>query len=158
MPYQGGRLAALVIMPTSGSVSGLSASLSQPVLANLVSELSPAMLDLTMPSLSLTASHDDLIPTLEGLGINDAFDPNSADFSAMSPVPLFVTAVAQKDTLDVTPWGTEATAATGIGVDPTDARAATMSMSIDHPYLFLIRDMHTGAILFEAQVVDPTAG
>jgi serpin B len=158
LPYRGGRMAALVIMPTSDSISEFSASLSQPVLAHLVSDLTPTMLDLTMPSLSLTASHDDLIPTLEGLGINDAFDAQSADFSAMSPVPLFVSAVAQKDTLDVTPWGTEATAATGIGAEPTDASVATMSMSIDHPYLFLIRDTHTGAILFEAKVVDPAAG
>jgi serpin B len=158
LPYQGGRMAALFIMPTSASVSEFSASLSQPVLAGLASDLAPTMLDLTMPSLSLSSSHEDLIPTLEGLGINDAFDAASADFSAMSPVSLFVTAVAQKDTLDVTPQGTEATAATGISAEPTAARVATMSMSIDHPYLFLIRDTHTGAILFEAQVVDPTAG
>jgi serpin B len=158
LPYQGGRMAALVIMPTSDSISDFSASLSQPVLAGLVADLAPATIDLTMPTLSLTASDTDLIPTLEDLGINSAFDAQSADFSAMSPVPLFVTAVAQKDTLDVTPRGTEATAATGIGMDPTAVRASTMSLTVDHPYLFLIRDTQTGAILFEAEVVNPTAG
>jgi serpin B len=150
-------MAALVIMPTSESVSELSASLSQSVLAHLVSDLNPTSLDLTMPSLSLTSSHDDLIPTLQSLGIRDAFDVQRADFSNMSPTPLVVSAVAQKDTLSVTPWGSEATAATGIGMT-SSARLAAMTMDIDRPYLFLIRDTHTGEILFEAQVADPAAG
>jgi serpin B len=157
LPYQGGRMAALVIMPTSESVSELSASLSQSVLAHLVSDLNPTSLDLTVPSLSLTSSHDDLIPTLQSLGIRDAFDVQRADFSNMSPTPLVVSAVAQKDTLSVTPWGSEATAATGIGMT-SSARLAAMTMDIDRPYLFLIRDTHTGEILFEAQVADPAAG
>jgi serpin B len=157
LPYEGSRMAALVIMPTSESVAALSASLSPPVLTRLVSDLAPMSLDLTMPSLALRSSYDDLIPTLQGLGIRDAFDADGADFSTMSPTPLFVNAVAQKATLDVTPWGSEATAATGIGME-SSARVSTTTMDIDHPYLFLIRDTHTGEILFEAQVVDPAAG
>jgi serpin B len=111
-----------------------------------------------MPSLSLSTSQNDLIPTLQSLGIRDAFDVDRADFSDMSPTPLFVSTVAQKDTLDVTPWGSEASAATGIGMQATSARAAMMTIDIDHPYLFLIRDTDTGEILFEAQVVNPAAG
>jgi serine protease inhibitor len=89
--------------------------------------------------------------------MRDAFDANNADLSGMSATSLFVTDVVQKDTLSVTPWGSEATAATGIGT-ATAAEEIRMSINIDHPYLFLIRDTHTGEILFEAQVVNPAGG
>jgi serpin B len=90
--------------------------------------------------------------------MRDAFNPTSADLSGLSPVALYVSDVAQKDTLSVTPWGSEATAATGIVGVATAAPATETSIDIDHPYLFLIRDTTTGEILFEAQVVNPAGG
>jgi serpin B len=140
-------------MPASESIAEFSASLSQAGLAHIVSGLAPSALDLAMPSLSLTASHE-LVPILKTLGMDHAFDPDTADFSAMTSTPLVVTDVVQKDTLSVTQWGSEATAATGISM-ATSARRAALALVIDRPYLFLIRDRQTGEILFEAQVVDP---
>ncbi len=156
LPYKGGRMAALVIMPTSEGISDFTASLTQADLAQLVSKLASTTVDLAMPSLSMSSSND-LVPTMKGLGISDAFDPSTANFSGMTTTPLFVTDVVQKDTLNVDQWGSEASAATGIGMT-TAARLAGMSMTINHPYLFLIRDTHSGQILFEAQVVNPRAG
>ncbi|MGD0882923.1 MAG: serpin family protein [Acidimicrobiales bacterium] len=156
LPYRGGRMAALVLMPTSGSVSEFSASLTQARLGQLLSSLAPSSLALSMPSLSLSSSLD-LVSTLQALGMNDPFDASRADFSGMSPTSLVVTDVVQKDTLDVTPWGSEATAATGISMG-TAAELPSMTITIDHPYLFLIRDTQTGEILFEAQVVNPAGG
>ena len=153
LPYRGGRLAALIIMPASESISEFSASLSQAGLAHIVSGLAPSALDLAMPSLSLNASHE-LVPTLKSLGMENAFEPGPADFSGMTSTPLIVTDVAQKDTLRVTQWGSEASAATGIAMG-SSARRAALALVIDRPYLFLIRDRRTGEILFEAQVVDP---
>jgi serpin B len=152
LPYKGGRIAALIVMPKSQSISQFSASLTTAGVDHLVSDLTRTALDLTMPSLSLQDSHE-LIPTLHRLGMQVAFDA-SADLSGMSSAPLVVSDIVQKDTLDVTPWGTEASAATGIGIS-TSARRAAMSLTIDQPFLFLIRDTQTGQILFEAQVVNP---
>jgi|NGEPerStandDraft_6_1074524.scaffolds.fasta_scaffold29157_2 serpin B len=156
LPYVSGRMAALVIMPTSGPLSNLTSSLTPTGLDQIVSGMKPASLDLAMPTLSLSDSHE-LIPTLQNLGMRDAFVSSNADLSGLSPTPLYVTDVVQKATLDVTPWGTEATAATGIAVG-TSARPASIALTIDHPFLFLIRDTHTGAILFEAQVDNPATG
>jgi serpin B len=156
LPYSGGRMAALILMPTSESVSEFAASLTQQHLDHFVSTLSPTALDLSMPVLSLSSSND-LVSTLRSLGMSDAFDASSADFSGATTTPLVVSDVVQKDTLSVTPWGSEATAATGIGM-ATSAEEATTSIAIDHPYLFFIRDTQTGEILFEAQVVNPAAG
>ncbi len=153
VPGQG--LQPPVIMPTAGSLSDLTGSMTIAGLDRIVSSLKPMSLDLAMPTLSLGDSHE-LKPTLQSLGMRDAFAAG-ADLAGLSPTPLLVTDVVQKTTLHVTPWGTEATAATGIGVG-TAARPASMALTIDHPFLLLIRDTHTGAILFEAQVDNPAAG
>jgi serpin B len=157
LPYRGGRMAALILMPTSESISEFAASLTQERLAHFVSTLAPTALALSMPALSLSSSND-LVSTLKARGMSDAFDASSADFSGATATSLFVSDVVQKDTLSVTPWGSEATAATGIGMAATGAEEPTTSINIDRPYLFLIRDTHTGEILFEAQVVNPAAG
>jgi serpin B len=155
LPYKGGQMAAMVIMPTSGSLSDLTGSLTSAGLDRIVADMKPTALDLTMPTLSLSDTHE-LIPTLENLGMQDAFNSN-ADLSGMGPTSLGVTDVVQKTTLDVTPWGTEATAATGIAVG-TSASLASVTLTIDHPFLFLIRDTVTGTILFEAQLESPGTG
>jgi serpin B len=88
--------------------------------------------------------------------MTDAFSPQKADLSGISPEATYVKFVRQAATLDVTKWGTVATAATAIGVEATAARAQTLTVTIDRPFLFVIRDTTTGAILFTAAVDDPT--
>jgi serpin B len=156
LPYKGDRMAALILMPTAGSLSGFVASLTQARLGHFVSALTPSAVSLSMPALSLS-SPNDLVSTLKALGMSDAFDATKADFSGTTATPLVVSDVVKKATLSVTPWGSEATAATGVGM-ATSAEESTMTISVDHPYLFLIRDTHTGAILFEAQVDTPATG
>jgi len=57
----------------------------------------------------------------------------------------------------VTPKGTVGTAATAIGVGFSASVAPPISIQFDHPFLFLVRDTQTGAIVFSAAVNDPTA-
>ena len=91
--------------------------------------------------------------------MTDAFSPN-ADFSGMDGVrDLFLSAVVHKAYVDVNEEGTEAAAATG-----TVARAMALMRPLpipvfraDHPFLFLIRDNHSGSVLFLGRVVDPAA-
>ena len=155
LPYAGGRVAALVMMPTARSVWDLAGSLTSASLSRYISGLVPAAVNMAMPTLSLSDSHG-LVPTLQALGMKDAFT-GSADFSDMVSVSLAVTDVVQRATLDVTDWGTEAAAATGIAM-AASARPASMTLAIEHPFLFLIRDTKNGTILFEAMVTNPEAG
>lgn len=55
-----------------------------------------------------------------------------------------------------TEWGTEAAAATGVAIAQA-GHPIQMSITIDHPFLFLIRDTKTGAFLFASQVGNPAA-
>ena len=101
-----------------------------------------------------------LKPMLEAMGIHDAFDAQAADFSGMTTHDqLHIGAVIHQANIDVDERGTEAAAATAVGMDtggctgPVPLKERTLR--IDHPFVFFIRDQQTGAILFMGRVLDP---
>jgi len=150
LPYKGGRFAALVIMPTAGTLPDFVNGLTTASLDDLVNGMRKTAVNLSMPRFQLNDSHL-LNSTLESIGMSDAF--GNADLSGMSPARLFVSQVQQKAFLKVTEEGTEAAAATGAGI-ASSLRGAE-SITVNHPFLFLIRDTTTGAILFAAEVENP---
>lgn len=155
--YGSGRFAALLIEPHKQSLRQYVDGLSPDGLTAVADKVRFAQTDLAMPKLSLTSTME-LSDQLHSLGMSDAFDPVKADLTGISPGGGYVSFVKQMATLDITPKGTVATAATAIGVSPTSAQIpAVRKMIFDHPFLFLIRDTNTGAILFSAEVNDPTA-
>jgi len=82
----------------------------------------------------------------------------SADFSGMTGNrDLFISDVIHKAFVSVDEAGTEAAAATAVIMKLTAAPAEPVRVTIDHPYIFLIRDIETGAILFLGRVIDPSA-
>lgn len=93
--------------------------------------------------------------TLRGLGMVTPLDPQAADFSGMSPVHLYIHDVRQKTFLEVNEEGTEAAAATSVGVAPT---SAPPSFRADRPFLAVIRERLSGTILFIGIIGAPPAG
>lgn len=96
--------------------------------------------------------------TLKALGMDVAFIPNKADFSGMKDGrDLFISEVKHKAIVEVNEEGTEAAAATSVGVSLTSIRPVEERFTFvaDHPFLIAIRDEKTGAILFMGAVVDP---
>jgi serpin B len=89
--------------------------------------------------------------------MTDAFT-TSADLSGIEPNnQLHVGVLLQRALIHVDEVGTTAAAATVIsGLGEGGAPPGTL-IAIDHPFLFVIRDTTSGAILFTAQVADPTA-
>ena len=80
-----------------------------------------------------------------------------ADFSGISAAKgLKISDVVHKAFVDVNEAGTEAAAATGVAAAGTEAAPATpVVFCADHPFVFLIRDLRTEAILFVGRIVDP---
>jgi serine protease inhibitor len=95
---------------------------------------------------------DSLVAPLRRLGMVDAFDDLRADFSRMTGTRgLFIGEAFQKTFLKVDEEGTEAAAATGIGM-PT---SMPPSVTFDRPFLFAIRERFSGTILFVGAIGDP---
>ena len=153
LPYSGGRFSALAIMPKTGSLADYLGSLDGAGLASVVAGLRSQSIALTMPRFE-TSSVLPLNTTLEGLGMGIAFS-DSADFSGLSSQPLMINQAIQRTYLKVAESGTEAAAVTGLGMVASGAVQAPLAVTLDHPFLFLIRDTVTGVVLFASTISDP---
>ena len=110
--------------------------------------------DLYLPRFKVEESYD-LVPTLQALGMVDAFRDGVADFSGMTKVPgLVVSTVVHKCFVEVSEEGTEASAATGVEIIKR-AGINSESFRCDRPFLFLIKHIKTHSILFCGRVTSP---
>jgi serpin B len=154
LPYRGGRFTALAVMPTSGSLADYVADLTPAKIDSITAALQPGAA-IALPRFT-TRSKTDLVPVLQGLGMHDAFT-SAADLSGLSPAcGCQVDQVLQRVYLGVGEKGTTAAAVTGISIIPTSTSGGLPALRFDHPFLFLIRDTQTGAILFASKIDDPT--
>jgi serpin B len=152
IPYAGENLSMLVIMPDSGSFDAFLAALTPAVLGDITNHLTAGAIDLSMPKFTLTRTSS-MRSILEPLGMTDAFDPVRADFSGIDGNrDLFVGGVFHQAFVSVDEKGTEAAAATAIVVGTTAFPSPILTLAIDHPFIFLIRDRQTGLILFMGKV------
>ena len=66
-----------------------------------------------------------------------------------------ISEIVQRDTMDVTPAGTTAAAATGIAVGTAESAAPPLTLTFNRPFLLLLEDTATHTPLFLAQVTNP---
>ena len=162
LPYaRDDEMSMIVILPEEIGLDRLEATLDAAKLAEWLKLLGDREVELFLPRFR-TTSRLELAPALKELGLTSAFDAKQADFSAMSSEPgLFISQVVQKAYIAVDEEGTEAAAATAIVAEA----AAEVSQEeppkpavfrADRPFLYLIRDKRTDAILFLGRLIDPT--
>jgi len=98
-----------------------------------------------------------LTDPLKALGMGIAFDPNQANFSNLiADGSVYISDVKHKTLIDVNEAGTEAAAATSIGITTTSMPVnPPFRMIVDRPFFYAICDNQTGAILFMGTVVNP---
>ena len=97
-----------------------------------------------------------LADTLSKLGMRDAFVGGTADFSGIDGTrTLFIGQVIHKAFVAVDETGTEAAAATAVILRAAGVAEAPLVVNIDRPFIFLIRDNATGAVLFVGRVMKP---
>jgi serpin B len=96
---------------------------------------------------------------LATLGMPTAFSVESADFSGMTTQErLLIDAVVHQADIDVDEHGTEASAATAVLMKPASLPIDIVQVRVDRPFLFALRDLETGAVVFLGRIADPTAG
>ncbi len=153
LQYSGEETSMLIFLPAAGKYDQFESSLSSDIISEISKQLSPVRIRLSIPSFEIESEFR-LADTLAGLGMSDAFDPQSADFSGMNGTKdLYLSAVVHKAFVKVDEKGTEAGAATGGTIGVTSLPPA---FTADRPFIFLIRDRATDAILFVGRILDPT--
>lgn len=155
LPYTGGELAMLVIVPDAGRFEQVESDLASVLGEAARGRIANVVLGLPKWEFRTQAG---LVSMLEGLGMTDAFDPAVADFSPMTGDPeLFISDVVHEAFITVDEAGTEAAAATAVIMELRAALPGeTIELEIDRPFLFALRDVETGEILFMGRVVDPS--
>jgi serine protease inhibitor len=159
LPYGQGRLSMLLVLPDAGtSLSTLVASLTQDGLNGWIAQMQTGSGDIALPRFTATYGTS-LPPALTTLGMGAVFcnAAPSPDFSALAP-GVCVSDVEHKTIVEVDETGTVAAGATTVTVSPTAVAAPQFTVTLDHPFLYAIRDDQTGELLFIGTLMDPTTG
>lgn len=155
LPYDGGEMSMVILLPAEGRLQELEDSLDADALQAAVDSLQWTRLALTMPRFTMESSFS-LKDALSALGMVNAFTPGVADFSGMDGTrELYVGDVVHKTFVEVDEAGTEAAAATAVIMQATAMPAEPVEVTVDRPFVFLIRDIETGTVLFLGRVMNP---
>jgi len=160
IPYQRGELSMVVVLPRKiDGLADVEKSLTYEKLNGVMAKMSSAKLDLALPKFKTTSTFS-LGETLKKMGMKSAFTFGPADFSGMDGTKtLYISEVVHKAFVDVNEKGTEAAAATAVTMRAGSAAPMAekiIPFKVDHPFIFLIRDVKTGSILFMGRIQDPT--
>ena len=155
LPYVGGRFEALAVMPTTSTLPSFVAGLSAGALQDIAQSADSApRSEVRLPRFAYSTAMD-LKPVLSALGMGQIV-AGGGDFTAITSVPIQLDQAVQRVYLSVGERGTTAAAVTGYAFEALSAHRPPPTF--DHPFLFLIRDTVTGAVLFSSEINDPTAG
>jgi len=153
IPYIGDSLAMTVIVPDD--LAAYEQALTAEQLTSITAALAETQVALTLPKFSIETKAE-LADVLAALGMPSAFDER-ADFSGITTAEkLEISDVIHQANIDVDEKGTEAAAATAVVMRATAMPAEPVNVRVDRPFLFALRDVPTGAILFLGRVADPS--
>ena len=160
LPYGGGKSYDMYLALPSNkdqSIVDFAASFDAAALTSVLSRLDTQNVQINLPKWEYAYSIDDMIPNLTQMGMGISFG-NTADFANMYSVPpgtLYISRAIHKTYIKVSEQGTEAAAATVIGITLTST-SSNPTITFDHPFVYILRERQSGAILFIGLVSDPS--
>jgi|GEM_PF-6755970 len=162
MPFAGDgtneHYTAYIILPKEGAFSAVKKALSHKRISRWAEKAQGLDVRLWLPKVKIEASTQ-CTSLLEKMGIHDAFSPDKASFTTMSPHRLCISEVLQKATLTMDEEGAEAAAATAIvftRCSCVEPPPKPIEMRCDHPYFVLIVENSKKLPIFMAQITDPS--
>jgi serpin B len=156
LPYDGQQLSMLIVVPAAGKFAEVEQTMDATQVNSIIKNLSGKQIVLNMPTFKFDSEFG-LKKTLSGMGMPAAFT-SDADFSGMTgKKDLYISDVIHKAFIATDESGTEAAAATAVIMRATSMPVAPLEVKIDRPFIFLIRDIQTGTVLFIGRVVNPSA-
>lgn len=155
LPYTGESAVMTVLVPDAGRFEEVESQLNGAMFKEMLANLAPADVTLRMPKFEYESSFM-LSDTLASMGMPLAFDENRADFSSMTDQQaLYIGNVIHKAFVAVDEEGTEAAAATAVIMEGASAVMPENELYIDRPFIYFIRDVESGQILFIGRVLNP---
>jgi serpin B len=152
LPYGNQSYSMVIVLPKAGlEVSDIVRDLDVDGWNDILNRLSGTEVKVKLPRFSVEYKRR-LNTDLEALGMKSMFQSSLADFSRISPNPLFVNVVDQKATVEVNEEGTEASAVTTVGMYTSALEPGAVipipEFTADRPFLYLIREKSSDIIFF----------
>jgi len=156
LPYAGGELAMDILLPEAkDGIAALEAGLSAKEMNAALAKLQHREVNVFVPRFKIEFGKD-LKNELIALGMPLAFDIKKSDFSGMEPKrELYISKVVHKAFIEVNEEGTEAAASTAVVMKPRGLPPKAVEFRADHPFMFVIRNVKSGAILFAGRLAEP---
>lgn len=159
LPYGNGSFSMYVLLPAKGGdIHTLIDSLNASYFSDITNQMDSTKVKLFLPKWEASYTVNDLIPQLTDMGMGIAFGPQ-ADFTGMyQKRDIQISSVVHKSYIKVDEEGTEAAAATSIGMRLTAAMPDhTPVMDVNRPFVYIITENRTNSILFLGVVNNPEA-
>ena len=156
LPYGGGKLSMVVVLPSGDRAP--KEVFDADTLGRTLERLEPAKAVLELPRFTAKLESTNLIPLLQNLGVRDLF-AKKADLSGIAGKPgdLYVSHALHGAFVDVNEKGTEAAGATAVAIRTRSAAAQEPPViAVNRPFVFLIRQISSGLILFAGRIGDPS--
>ena len=154
LPYGSGAYSMTVILPNEGKfITDLTKTLNADTIASLRRNMEECLVDLKLPRFT-TEMKLPLKGIVAKLGAPSMFDATRADFSSFANGNVYVSEMLQKAKIEVSEEGTKAAAVTMGMVKLTSMRPQEprrVDFHCDRPFVYMIQDNYTGAILFMGQ-------
>lgn len=149
IPYAGGQFSMLVVVPDSGRVAEVRAQLDGDLLRSIDTTFGSGPYELLLPPWE-DDTQLDLLPWLADIGAAPGRYPGITAATRLD-------AAVHAADIAVDEWGTVAAAATALGFGESGPPPPEQVITVDRPFIYLIRHDATGLVLFTGQVTDPTA-
>ena len=155
LPYGNAEFSMTIFLPKPGiNIDSLIAQFSNDSWNSWISSFSSQEVNLYLPKFKMEYEIS-LNNVLCALGMSIAFDPGRADFTKInSDGNLYISNVKHKTFVKVNEEGTEAAAVTSVEITLTSI-GSSITMHINRPFVFAIRENHSGTILFIGKIVEP---
>jgi serpin B len=156
LPYNDGQLSMVLLLPDSGQFTNFQNILNSTTVDGIITGMTRQDVILSLPKFQFDSSFG-LKQALSSMGMPLAFS-DQADFSGITGTPgLEISDVVHKAYVSVDEAGTEAAAASAVIMVGSAMPANQVTLSVDRPFIFLIRDLASGTILFIGRVMNPLA-
>jgi serine protease inhibitor len=156
-PYGQGNFVMDVILPDDNNGTGsILPLLTDNSFNGWLNQMNDRKTELSFPKFKYGYKKE-LKYILTDMGMGIAFSDN-ADFSNLSDIMTQISFVLHQAFIETNEEGTEAAAATVVGIIATVAPSGPYILNVNHSFLYIIRETTTNSILFMGRVVDPFAG
>ncbi|KAI0212404.1 Serpin B8 [Lamellibrachia satsuma] len=158
LQYKSNEVSMYILRPNQiGGLAFLESNLNLGTLNAAIADMTTKQVNVILPKFSLSQNID-LKVYLQAMGMTNVFDQSAADLSGIGTGSgdLYVDFVQHMAIIKVDEQGTEASAATAVGVCYARRRRDTpVPFDVDRPFLFILREKRCGSILFMGRLTTP---